>query len=84
MYEEAAELASSVLERLRHGHHDIDRDMLESSAMVLLQAFNQLPTKTPDILNQLKLHFVSLKAIPTLVLLTGSVCFLAFLPFFNN
>ncbi|KAH1160898.1 hypothetical protein AAZX31_01G001500 [Glycine max] len=74
MYEEAAELASSVLERLRHGHHDIDRDMLESSAMVLLQAFNQLPTKTPDILNQLKLHFVSLKAIPTLVLLTGA-CF---------
>ncbi|KAH1241817.1 Protein APEM9 [Glycine max] len=76
MYEEAAQLASSVLERLRHSHHDIDRDdMLESSAMVLLQAFNQLPSKTPHILNQLTLYFVSPKAIPSRLLLTGSACF---------
>ena len=81
MYEEAAQLASSVLERLRHSHHDIDRDdMLESSAMVLLQAFNQLPSKTPHILNQLTLYFVSPKAIPSRLLLTGSLCFLAFFP----
>ncbi|XP_020221796.1 protein APEM9 [Cajanus cajan] len=75
MYEDAASLASSILERLRDAH---DRgletqDMLESSAMVLLQAFNLLG-RTPEILNQLRLYFISVKAIPPLVLLTGA-CF---------
>ncbi|CAJ1951639.1 unnamed protein product, partial [Sphenostylis stenocarpa] len=68
----AASLASSILERLRHGSL-ATVDMLESTAMVLLQASNHLP-RNPHILDQLRLHFVSVKAIPPRVLLTG-VCF---------
>ncbi|XP_027359139.1 protein APEM9 [Abrus precatorius] len=75
MYEEAASLASSILERLRDAEADAEtddtQDMLELTAMVLLQAFNQLG-RTPEILNQLRLHFISVKAIPVRVLLTGA------------
>lgn len=42
MYQEAASLASSILERLRHGSL-ATLDMLESTAMVLLQALIHLP-----------------------------------------
>ncbi|RDX91736.1 Protein APEM9, partial [Mucuna pruriens] len=75
MYEEAASLASSILERLRDGDDRglSTQDLLESTAMVLLQAFNQLG-RTPEILNQLRLYFVSVKAIPARLLLTGA-CF---------
>lgn len=74
MYEEAASLASSILKRLCDPRQDIaTQDMLESTAMVLVQALNQLG-RTPEILNQLKLYFISVKAFPARVLLTG-VCF---------
>ncbi|TKY44498.1 hypothetical protein E2542_SST30774 [Spatholobus suberectus] len=76
MYEEAASLASSILERLRDAKDErglATQDMLESTAMVLLQAFNQLG-RTPEILNQLRLYFISVKAIPPRVLLAGA-CF---------
>lgn len=43
MYEQAASLASSILKRLCHARQDIaTHDMLESTAMVLVQALNQL------------------------------------------
>ncbi|KAL2321401.1 hypothetical protein Fmac_030370 [Flemingia macrophylla] len=76
MYEDAASLASSILERLRYAddYRGLEtRDMLESTAMVLLQALHLLG-RTPEIFNQLRLYFISVKAIPPLVLLTG-VCF---------
>ncbi|KAL9324739.1 hypothetical protein ACSQ67_009596 [Phaseolus vulgaris] len=69
MYQEAASLASSILERLRH-ESLATLDMLESTAMVLLQAFIHLP-RTQQILDQLTVHFTSVKAIPPRVLLTG-------------
>ncbi|ESW24993.1 hypothetical protein PHAVU_004G178000 [Phaseolus vulgaris] len=72
MYQEAASLASSILERLRH-ESLATLDMLESTAMVLLQAFIHLP-RTQQILDQLTVHFISVKAIPPRVLLTGA-CF---------
>ncbi|BAU03009.1 Protein APEM9-like protein [Vigna angularis] len=96
MYQEAASLASSILERLRHGSL-ATLDMLESTAMVLLQALIHLPRffyipisifstfpskiessllwcRTQHIIDQLRLHFISVKAIPPRVLLTGA-CF---------
>lgn len=76
MYQEAASLASSILERLRDHTDSVTPDMFESTAMVLLQAFNQLG-RTPDILNQLRLYFLSVKHIPPRVLLTGYACFLS-------
>jgi len=42
MYQEAASAASSILERLRHASLATP-DMLESTAMVLLQALIHLP-----------------------------------------
>ncbi|KAK7314327.1 hypothetical protein VNO77_32847 [Canavalia gladiata] len=73
LYEEAASLASSILERLRDADDRglATRDMLESTAMVLIQAFNELD-RTSEILNQLRLHFISVKAIPVRILLTGA------------
>ncbi|GAU30957.1 hypothetical protein TSUD_144050 [Trifolium subterraneum] len=71
MYEEAASLASTILKQ--RSLHDDDDDMVESSAMVLLQAFNQLG-RTSEIVNQLGSYFISPKAIPPQLLLTG-VCF---------
>ncbi|XP_061362071.1 protein APEM9 [Gastrolobium bilobum] len=73
MYEEAASLASSILKCLRYDYNDATQDMLESTAMVLVQAFKELG-RTPEILNQLRPHFISVKAIPSRVLLTGA-CF---------
>ncbi|XP_062007715.1 protein APEM9 [Rosa rugosa] len=76
MYEEAASLASSILKRLsQHSEADDDElyDMLESAGMVLVQSLKQLG-RTPEILNELKLSFASIPAIPVQVLLTG-VCF---------
>ncbi|XP_027921060.1 protein APEM9-like isoform X2 [Vigna unguiculata] len=72
MYQEAASAASSILERLRHASLATP-DMLESTAMVLLQALIHLP-RNQHILDQLRLHFISVKAIPPRVLLTGA-CF---------
>lgn len=70
MYEEAESLSSSILKQLRN-HHSTTQDMFQSTSMVLVQAFNQL-AKTPEILNQLREYFISLKAIPAQVLLTGA------------
>lgn len=74
MYEEAESLSSSILKQLRNDDIPIStttQDMFESTSMVLVQAFNQLG-KTPEILNQLRQYFISLKAIPAQVLLTGA------------
>ncbi|KAJ1442519.1 Protein kinase domain [Sesbania bispinosa] len=76
MYEEAASLASSILKLLRDDYDAKDiatQDMLESTAMVLVQALKELG-RTPEILDQLRLYFISVKAIPAQVLLTGA-CF---------
>ncbi|XP_050382649.1 protein APEM9 [Argentina anserina] len=75
MYEEAALLASSILKQLSEHSEDFeDRDdLLESAGMVLVQSLKQLG-RTPGILNELKLVFASIPAIPVQVLLTG-VCF---------
>ncbi|XP_061357992.1 protein APEM9-like [Gastrolobium bilobum] len=73
MYEEATSLASSILKCLSDDYNDATQDMLESTAMVLVQAFKELG-RTPEILNQLRPHFISVKAIPSRVLLTGA-CF---------
>ncbi|KAK7397514.1 hypothetical protein VNO78_18690 [Psophocarpus tetragonolobus] len=73
MYEEAASSACSIMEQLRNDTALAAVDMLESSAMVLLQAFNQLG-RTAEILNQLRPYFIPLQAIPPRLLLTGA-CF---------
>ncbi|GAU30960.1 hypothetical protein TSUD_144080 [Trifolium subterraneum] len=78
MYEEAASLASTILNRLRYDQIPTtaatqQQDMLQSAAMVLLQSFNQLG-RTPQLLDQLRLYFISPKAIPPQLLLTGA-CF---------
>ncbi|KAK9922676.1 hypothetical protein M0R45_031130 [Rubus argutus] len=81
MYEEAASLASSILKRLSEHSSDFEAsddhfelyDMLESAGMVLVQSLKELG-RTPEILNELKLLFASIPAIPVQVLLTG-VCF---------
>ncbi|CAL5186339.1 unnamed protein product [Lathyrus oleraceus] len=76
MYEQAASLASSILKRLPRDYDHRDtaiQDMLQSTAMVLIQAFDQLG-RTPEILDQLRMYFISLKAVPAQVLLTGA-CF---------
>ncbi|KAK4755821.1 hypothetical protein SAY87_009578 [Trapa incisa] len=77
MYEDAASMASSILERLRHctldvGEDDDFYDMVESAGMVLLQSLRELG-RTYDILKQLRTFFGSTAAIPFDVFLTG-VC----------
>ncbi|OAY61283.1 protein APEM9 [Manihot esculenta] len=82
MYEEAAPIASSVLRSISEGKIknsaiSIDgfelHDMMTSAGMVLVQSLNQLG-RASDILNELKVLFVSADAIPVQVLLIG-VCF---------
>ncbi|MED6161156.1 hypothetical protein PIB30_058088 [Stylosanthes scabra] len=74
MYEEAASLASSILKHLQDDSSGVaTQDMLESTAMVLVQSLNQL-ARAPEIVNQLISYFTSVKTIPVQVLLTG-VCF---------
>ncbi|XP_062157746.1 protein APEM9 [Alnus glutinosa] len=82
MYEEAATLASSILKRLcedkdnkgvEAGEDAGFYDMLESTGMVLVQSLKGLG-RTSEILDQLKLLYVSVAAIPVQVLLTGA-CF---------
>ncbi|XP_040998693.1 protein APEM9 [Juglans microcarpa x Juglans regia] len=82
MYEEAASLASSILKRLCNDNdnegieagEDVEfYDMLESTGMVLVQSLKELG-RSSEILNQLKLLYVLVTAIPVQVLLTG-VCF---------
>ncbi|XP_073285414.1 protein APEM9-like [Primulina huaijiensis] len=86
MFDEAASLSSTVLSRClescslgKRGCDVLERDenewgdMLESAGMVLVQSLKQLQ-RTSDILNELKLLFRSLAAIPVQVFLTG-VCF---------
>ncbi|CAK7345797.1 unnamed protein product [Dovyalis caffra] len=82
MYEKAATLASSIIERIKDSNfadnnEDFDEievvDMLESAGMVFVQALNQLGRRS-KILNELKVLFVSATAIPVQVLLTGA-CF---------
>jgi hypothetical protein len=49
MYEEAASLASTILKQQQSCLRDVDDndDMLQSTAMVLLQAFNHLGRQLP-------------------------------------
>ncbi|KAF4365553.1 hypothetical protein G4B88_025732 [Cannabis sativa] len=71
LYEEAASLASSILNQLSTivtGHDDDDdgvelHDMLESAGMVLVQSLNELG-RVSEILNELKQSFSSVGAIP--------------------
>ncbi|XP_054819891.1 protein APEM9-like [Prosopis cineraria] len=80
MFEGAASLSSSILKRLRENGRGVATeeeaaqmfDMLESTGMVLVQSLKELG-RTSEILNQLKLCFMSAKFIPAQVLLTG-VC----------
>ncbi|XP_075489221.1 protein APEM9 [Primulina tabacum] len=85
MFDEAVALSSSVLRRCLESHNlgkrgcdvlEIDEnewgDMLESAGMVLVQSLKQLQ-RTSEILNELKLLFGSLAAIPVQVFLSG-VC----------
>ncbi|WCJ28718.1 3-phosphoinositide-dependent protein kinase-1 putative [Euphorbia peplus] len=80
MYEEAASVASSVLERIslnNVANESIDalelNDMKVSAGMVFVQSLNQLD-RASDILNELKVLFCSAAAVPVQVLLAG-VCF---------
>ncbi|XP_020986247.1 protein APEM9 [Arachis duranensis] len=74
MYEEATSIAISILKHLQDDSSGVAmQDMWESAAMVLVQSLNQLG-RAPDILNQLRSYFTSVKTIPSQVLLTG-VCF---------
>ncbi|KZV18268.1 3-phosphoinositide-dependent protein kinase-1 [Dorcoceras hygrometricum] len=87
MFDEAASLSSSILRRCLENYHlgtssrdVLERDenewcdMLESAGMVLVQSLKQLQ-RTSEILDELKLLFGSLAAIPIQIFLTG-VCFL--------
>ncbi|KAJ7973678.1 putative 3-phosphoinositide-dependent kinase [Quillaja saponaria] len=78
MFEEAASLASSLLKRLLNndGESKIEEDslmydMLESTGMVMVQSLKELG-RTSKILNQLRLYFVSVTAIPAQVLVIGA------------
>jgi hypothetical protein len=77
LYEEAASLASSILKRLCNDDKGIIEgefyDMLESTGMALVQSLKALG-RTSEILDQLKLLYVSVTAVPVQVLLTGA-CF---------
>ncbi|KAL3625212.1 hypothetical protein CASFOL_030666 [Castilleja foliolosa] len=85
MFDEAAELASSILKRLleiRNRSNDCEisenfenewDDMLESAGMVFVQSLNQL-LRTSELLKELKLLFGSLNAVPVQVFVT-CVCF---------
>ncbi|CAL2246961.1 unnamed protein product [Prunus armeniaca] len=77
LYEESASSASSILKWLSKHSEDLEAgdpfelyDMLESAGMVLVQSFKQLGS-TSEILNELKLLFVSVPTIPVQLLLTG-------------
>lgn len=83
MYEEAASLASSVLERLRRDEGDLAggeagdglsqlHDMLGSAGMVLVQSLKEMG-RTAEILHKLRELFGSVAAIPIEVLQIG-VC----------
>ncbi|XP_022732099.1 protein APEM9-like [Durio zibethinus] len=80
MYEEAAALASSIVQQRGHPNLSIDDDFkfelydaMVAAGMVLVQSLKQL-SRTSMILKELKTLFVSVEAIPVQVLLTG-VCF---------
>ncbi|KAF3437271.1 hypothetical protein FNV43_RR20024 [Rhamnella rubrinervis] len=80
MFEEAASLASSILNHLCTDNKDTEAgdeielyEMLESGGMVLVQSLKELG-RTSEILNELKRSFFSVAAIPSQVLLVGS-CF---------
>lgn len=78
MFQEAAALSSSIIEQLveKKGKTNEDNgelgNMLESAAMILVQSFKELG-RTSEILQQLKVLFGSVTAIPANVFLTG-VC----------
>ncbi|KAF6167351.1 hypothetical protein GIB67_043212 [Kingdonia uniflora] len=74
MYEEALALASSVLERKTDNIEDVQlADMMESAGIVLVQSLKELG-RTSEILNELKVLYGSVTAVPVQVLLTGA-CF---------
>ncbi|XAR63778.1 hypothetical protein NMG60_11023856 [Bertholletia excelsa] len=81
MYDEAAAIASAVLRDIclcsdkftKPGEDTQLNDMLESAGMVLVQSLKEAG-RTQEILNQLKILFGSVTAIPFQVFLAG-VCF---------
>ncbi|KAG6607015.1 Protein APEM9, partial [Cucurbita argyrosperma subsp. sororia] len=72
-YEEALELASSVLKRISRMKIGCENDMLEAAGMALGQSLKELG-RTSRIVDELKLSFSSVAAIPVNVLLTGEHC----------
>ncbi|CAK9317959.1 unnamed protein product [Citrullus colocynthis] len=71
-YEEALGLASSVLKRISQEKNGCDdSDMMESAGMVLVQSLKELG-RTSHIVDELKVSFPSIAAIPVNVLLTGA------------
>lgn len=75
MFEEAAKLASSILDNgAKRGYEQNNlaiRDAMESAAMVLIQSLGELE-RASEILNLLKDYFGSVKAIPVQVLVPGA------------
>ncbi|XP_023523296.1 protein APEM9-like [Cucurbita pepo subsp. pepo] len=70
-YEEALEIASSVSKRISRMKTGCKNDMLEAAGMVLVQSLKELG-RTSRIVDELKLSFSSVAAIPVNVLLTGA------------
>ncbi|XP_008457046.1 protein APEM9 isoform X2 [Cucumis melo] len=74
MFEEAVALSSSVLKRISQLENGIEKnEMMESAGMVLIQSLKELG-RTSQILNELRVSFSSVAAIPFTVLLFGA-CF---------
>ncbi|XP_031254432.1 protein APEM9 [Pistacia vera] len=74
MYDEAASLSSSILNRLRDNYNVSNQtlyDMMESAGMVFVQSLKELG-RASDIMTELKQLFVSVTHVPVQVLLTGA------------
>ncbi|XP_022935649.1 protein APEM9-like isoform X2 [Cucurbita moschata] len=71
MYEEALGLASSVLKRISQENNGCENDLLEAAGMVLVQSLKELG-RTSHMVDELKVSFTSVTAIPVNVLLTGA------------
>ncbi|KAJ0035853.1 hypothetical protein Pint_25457 [Pistacia integerrima] len=74
MYDEAASLSSSILNRLRDNYNVSNQtlyDVMESAGMVFVQSLKELG-RASDIMTELKQLFVSVTHVPVQVLLTGA------------
>ncbi|XP_044484703.1 protein APEM9-like [Mangifera indica] len=74
MYDEAASLSSSVINRLRDNFNVSNQtlyDMMESAGVVFVQSLKELG-RASDIMNELRQLFVSVTHVPVQVLLIGA------------